>query len=298
MRQVPPPQVGVRSSRCVIPACLLHSVAFFVPSLTSKVEPSSAPLSYSHSELLPTIARIVPKAALPTLAPTRESPKGALYDGKTHSTFLQRSGQPRTLRIQHEGGDEYEKGSRHNREKQPNGASKHKYAPKGNDGAALGWLLRLCDSVLLPNGPPVLRLITSPHVSFVSTFSNELRREGDGGLSQRDGILTLKFSYVVYEQREAAGRSKFNFAHRVSQSRDPTKRAIWRCKMEGVCICALTTGAGVLGLGNTGATAAPGVQEALRPIVGGGIAPPAQDASNTSRVAALQRNTLLRRNPP
>jgi hypothetical protein len=124
-------------------------------------------------------------------------------------------------------------------------------------------------TILHSVGQKVYRAPYQPHISVVLTFLDEHRREGDDGLSQREGILKLKFSYLVYEKRQASGRcSKFNFGHRVSQTRDPIKRAIWRCAMEGACLCALKTGVCVLGLGNTGATPAPRVQADLHPLVG------------------------------
>src|ERR1035437_9478063 len=43
--------------------------------------------------------------------------------------------------------------------------------------------------------------------SVVSTFSGESRRKGDGRLSQRQGILKLKFSYVGRFQRRAIDKT-------------------------------------------------------------------------------------------
>jgi hypothetical protein len=54
------------------------------------------------------------------------------------------------------------------------------------------------------NEPFVIRRpITGPHVIVVSTFSGESRRKDNGRLSQRDGILTFKFSYAVMFYRRA-----------------------------------------------------------------------------------------------
>jgi hypothetical protein len=49
----------------------------------------------------------------------------------------------------------------------------------------------------------IRRPITGPHVIAVSTFSAESRRKDNGRLSQRDGILTFKFSYAVMFYRRA-----------------------------------------------------------------------------------------------
>ena len=81
----------------------------------------------------------------------------------------------------------------------------------------------------LAYGLPALQLITRPPVRVVSTCS-EHRGEGDGGLSQRDGILGRKFSYAAD----------------VLQPLDPPKRAIGRRTMDGGCLCALTMGLDVL----------------------------------------------------
>jgi hypothetical protein len=122
---------------------------------------STATVSHSNSELRPRIAGIVAEAALPTLTPSVEPLKGAFENGKPHSTCLYRSPQPSTLRLQHEGAGNYQKGSRHEREKQPDDACNRKNPPKSNDGDALEWLLGLGDSNFLHTGSPLLQLVTS-----------------------------------------------------------------------------------------------------------------------------------------
>jgi len=77
--------------------------------------------------------------------------------------------------------------------------------------------------------------------------------------------------------------------------RTPRPPSSWS-RQEGVCLCALTTGAGVLGVGNSGAGAS-GTRRSTWPC-GGGTLPPARDDSNTSRVAALKRDTFTLRAPP
>jgi hypothetical protein len=105
------------------------------------------------------------------------------------------------LRIQHERARNYYKGSGHDRKKQPDDASNHKNPPQSNDGDALEWLLRLGDSNLLHSESPILQLVTSSCISIVLTFSAEHRREGEGGLSQPEGIFRRKFNYTVHVKR-------------------------------------------------------------------------------------------------
>ena len=53
----------------------------------------------------------------------------------------------------------------------------------------------------------IRRPIDGPYVSVVSTLSGESRRKGDGRLSQREGILNLKFSYAVMFHRRAIDKT-------------------------------------------------------------------------------------------
>jgi hypothetical protein len=121
--------------------------------------------------------------------------------------------------MQHERARNYQKGSGHDRKKQPDDAYKHEN-PAQSD--ALESSLGLGDSNLLHTGSPPLQLITSSCISIVLTFSRE------GGLSQREGIFRLKFNYTVHVKREASSRFNLNFALRVSHRRDLTKRVIGR----------------------------------------------------------------------
>jgi hypothetical protein len=72
--------------------------------------------------------------------------------------------------------------------------------------------LRLGDSDLLHAGFRIRRLIISPHVGVVSTFSGERRTKGDGRLSQREGILRLTFSYAVMFHRRAIDKAIGQFS--------------------------------------------------------------------------------------
>jgi hypothetical protein len=96
----------------------------------------------------------------------------------------------------------------------------------------LSDFLRLGDSDLLHTGSPIRRLITSPHAPVVSTFTSESRRKDDGRLSQREGILRLKFSYAVMFQRRAIEQNEQSGNFRSSN-----------------CICALARGGGALDTG-------------------------------------------------
>jgi hypothetical protein len=123
-------------------------------------------VSHFTFELRSSIGPMLAKEALVTLARSGEAPKDGRQDGKTHSTFLPDSPQPRSLGIDCQNADDYQSGSRQNRKNQPHNAKKNKNPAKGNHGDALHWFLWLSDSNLLHTDSPLRLIATARRCRF------------------------------------------------------------------------------------------------------------------------------------